>query len=92
MPTTWVVGGGPAYTALIGLASDGEIRIQLSPTAALTDFGNPAGPQLTDETVAGIRITFESDGATLVVNGITDATEPYFFTPSNASEVITFVQ
>ena len=64
----------------------GHTQIQLSPDQMTGGTG--AGPEFTDAMEMNGSITFmASDGMSVTVTGIGDSTEPYAWTPSNASDV-----
>ena len=52
---------------------------------------NDAGPDFSDQMESSGTITFVAeDGSSVEVTGIGDATEPYFWTPSNSAAVLAF--
>ena len=78
----------PQFLVQFGIANGGQVRIQLNDVDS--GAGQEAGDTLTQNFVDNCIITLVAGGRTLVVNGITDMTEPYFWVPSNSAEVIAF--
>ena len=72
------------------LQNTANIALQLSNMNS--GIGNDPGPEFsTDFENSGIIIIEATDGTLLEITGISDATEPYSWTPSNSIEARTFV-
>ena len=71
-------------------SSSSSMSLQLAPMNAGT-FPSTAGPEFSTQMETSGTITLvASDSETLVLTGIDDATEPYVWSPSNASELRAF--
>lgn len=83
-------GGVDVYLGLIQLRhSTGEVRFQLADSQTLAE--NTPSTGFSDQMEQNGSITLvASDGSTLTLSGIDDASEPYSWIPSNSAEVITF--
>ena len=87
--TDLVENGAEAYLHGIELnRGTGRVRLFTAPTA--TDEQGFAGPDLTTEIEDNGILTIEAGSQTLVLDGLGDTTEPYFWIPSNSAEVIAF--
>lgn len=92
IPTaTQLQGGGVVVDtdfSSFGVDPFGGITVRLSSIANVV--GDTPGPELTSAIQSDVSITFESGSNSLTVTGITDASEPYYWTPTNSAEVIAF--
>ena len=69
--------------------NEGRTWIRLAPNQTVSGF--QAGPEFTDQMETNGTITLvASDGTTVATTGISDMTEPYEWTPSNATEILAF--
>ena len=84
-------GGGAAYLSLLYAATtdNGGCGMELSDTPGGISFS--AGPEFTTEFESTGTITIDLEGQTLVLTGISDASEPYSWNPSNQAEILVFV-
>ena len=72
-------------------AGTGRVELQLNATESGVD--QVGGPEFSDQMEQNGTITIvASDGETVVITGISDATEPYQWIPSNAAAVAAFAE
>ena len=89
LPTAWVENAGPAYAREIFFNTGGRVAVRLNATDS--GSGGGGGPELLPAVVAGMRLTFESGGNTLVLDGLEGEPEPYDWFPADSAPVIAFV-
>ena len=84
-------GGGEQWIQLFSfpLTLQQQVDIRISP--AQTGEGVSPGPDFSSQMEMFGTITCElADSETVVITGISDATEPYYWTPSNLAEIYAF--
>lgn len=70
---------------------DGRVRLRFAPDQNISE--GLAGPEFSNQMEQKGTIKFTaSNGSILTLNGITDTSEPYEWTPSNSAEVQTFAR
>ena len=85
LPTEWMVGGVTAYVQYMRLRSS---HSQLDLSLDLTDGGTTThpGPEFLTLVEQSISFTFHSRTYSLQVDGISDTTEPYSWSPSSSAD------
>ena len=72
--------------------TESTVRLRLSASQAVAD-PNVAGPEFSDQMESAGTIHFvASNGSTLTITGISDATEPYQWSPSNLTAIKAFAE
>ena len=91
LPASWIVGGASAYVTDFQFArgsvsgfNAGDLIIQLASGAS--GSGTPPGPELLAEVESGIQIIIATGTGSIIIDGITDPTEPYVFQLSAAHQ------
>ena len=89
IPSSWLSVSTPRVVTGIGALEDGNFYIGI---AAGSSQAETVREDLLSAVESGIVITLSSGEDVLTLNGITDPSEPYLWTPSNSSEVIAWYE
>ena len=90
LPLSWMSSSALAWISSVDLSPSGSVSFALA--SRDYDSGTSAGPSLASAAVrSGMSLRFTSGGKAVAVEGISDATEPYSWAPSNAADVAEFL-